>query len=95
MKWQPNRQKSKTFGLTVAASTALAAFGIVPAQAEPQAVPESTSVDTGVYVSLLSPYPGSSFTGTKAIEVSAFYQTSGDAQGISAIELYIDGQKAA
>src|SRR5579863_8466614 len=94
-----NRQKSKPLGhtmlkKTVAASATLLALSLAPtvAQAAPSKVPIQSN---GVYVTILSPTQGTSYDGSKQVEVSAFYQGSSNDGGVATLELYIDGRRAA
>lgn len=94
-----DRQKTKPLGHTmlrtkVAASAALLALTLTPAvaKADPGKAPITSD---GVYVTILSPTPGSSYDGTKQVEVSAFYQASMNDGGVTTLELYIDGHEAA
>lgn len=94
-----DKQKTKPLGHTmlktkVAASAALLALAVAPtvANAAPEKAPANSE---GVYVTILSPTPGSSYDGTKQVEVSAFYQASMNDGGVTTLELYIDGREAA
>ncbi len=79
---------------TVAASATLLALSLAPtvAQAAPSKVPIQSN---GVYVTILSPTQGTSYDGSKQVEVSAFYQGSSNDGGVATLELYIDGRRAA
>jgi hypothetical protein len=81
-------------GLTVAASSMLAALGVAPTTAHAQSA-DPASATAGAYVTVLTPFPGSSYEGSKQIEVSAFYQDTAAGGGISSVEILIDGQSAA
>ena len=75
-------------------SAAMVSLSLIPSfvSAAPQR-PAITS--SGVYVTILSPNPGTIFDGTKQVEVSAFYQASTNTGGVATLDLYIDGHQAA
>ena len=90
--------RSKSFrGLTGAAAVLAAALGLSlagphRAWAAPHQLAAPGASDLGV--SILSPDPHVALSGVKPVEISAFYQGS-PANQIVAIELFIDGAKAA
>ena len=94
MNWQAQRPPRRAVGLTAAATAALAALGLAPAAAMAQGA-DNTTVANGASVTLLTPFPGTAFTGAKQIEISAFYQDSSASGGITSVEILIDGQSAA
>ncbi|MDR3708765.1 MAG: Ig-like domain-containing protein, partial [Capsulimonadaceae bacterium] len=94
MNWQAQRSNRKAIGLTAAASAAIAALGLVPATAQAQGADNAT-VTNGASVTLLTPFPGTAFSGSKQIEISAFYQDASASGGITTVEISIDGQSAA
>jgi len=74
----------------VAASAALLAISMSPISA---AVPQPAPVAVnGVYVSILDPTPGASFSGDKQISIDAYYQAPSTTGGIGQIDLIIDGK---
>jgi len=88
--------KSSVSGLTaaavvLAASISLSLSGPHRAYAAP-GLPASQS-DGDLAVTVLSPTPKASFTGTKPVEISAFYQGTASNQIVS-LELYVDGSNA-
>jgi hypothetical protein len=88
--------KSSVSGFTaaavaLAAGVSLTLNGPHRAYAQP-GVPVSQS-ESDLAVTVLSPTPRTSFSGTKPVEISAFYQ-GGQSNQIVAIELYVDGANA-
>lgn len=88
--------KSSVSGLTAAAVALAAGFSLSlngphRAYAAP-GIPASQS-DSDLAVTVLSPTPRTSFSGTKPVEISAFYQGAPSNQIVS-IELYVDGSNA-
>ena len=88
--------KSSVSGFTaaavaLAAGVSLTLNGPHRAYAQPGA-PVSQS-ESDLAVTVLSPTPRTSFSGTKPVEISAFYQ-GGQSNQIVAIELYVDGANA-
>lgn len=84
-------------GLTGAAAVLAAALGLsVAGPHRAYAAPGTMSVpsDSELGVTILSPDPHTPLTGLKPVEISAFYQGS-PANQIVAVELYLDGVKAA
>ncbi len=84
-------------GLTGAAAVLAAALGLSlvgphRAYAAPHQLAAPSASDLGV--SILSPDPHQPLSGVKPVEISAFYQGS-PANQIIAIELFVDGAKAA
>ncbi len=79
---------------TAIATAALLSVAAVPSMAVADTSIGATqnSSNAGVYVTILSPNPGTSFAGVKEVEVSAYYESS---YGVSSIELYIDGKRMA
>jgi hypothetical protein len=89
-RWTPN---SPHTALRIAlASASLLSVAAVPALAAGVAGDATTSSSSGVYVTILSPNPGTTLTGTSKIEISAYYESS---YGVSSIDLFIDGRKMA
>ncbi len=90
--------RAKSFrGLTGTAAVLAAALGLTAlgphrAWAAPHQLTAASASDLGV--SILSPAPHVALSGVKPVEISAFYQGS-PANQIIAIELFIDGAKAA
>lgn len=89
--------KSSVYGFSAQAVALAAMLGLSlsgphrAAAAQPAPINQSGSAPT---VSILSPAAQTSFSGVKPVEISAFYQGSPTNQ-IVAIELYVDGAKAA
>ena len=88
--------KSSVSGLTaaavvLAASLSISLNGPHRAYAAP-GLPASQS-DGDLAVTVLSPTPRTSFSGTKPVEISAFYQGTASNQIVS-LELYVDGANA-
>jgi len=94
MNWQTHEQNRKVIGMTAAATAALAALGLAPSPAQAQNADPST-VSSAASVTLLTPFPGATFSGSKQIEISAFYQDTSVSGGITSVEILIDGQSAA
>ena len=93
----PSARKGTVRGLTGAATVLAAALGLTLAGphrafAAPHQLAAPSASDLGV--SILSPDPHVPLAGVKPVEISAFYQGS-PANQIIAIELFIDGAKAA
>lgn len=80
--------------MTAAATTALAALGLAAGSAQAQTADPQPAA-SGASVTLLTPFPGATFTGSKQIEISAFYQDTSASGGIESVEILIDGQSAA
>ena len=93
----PTSRAKSLRGLTGAAAVLAAALGLSlvgphRAYAAPHQLAAAGASDLGV--SILSPDPHQPLSGVKPVEISAFYQGS-PANQIIAIELFIDGAKAA
>ena len=89
--------KSSAKGFTAQALALAAALGLsISGPHRAQAAPAHPVVqaECGPEITILNPAPQTSFSGVKPVEISAFYQGS-SANQIVALELYVDGTKAA
>ncbi|MGO8670863.1 MAG: stalk domain-containing protein [Capsulimonadaceae bacterium] len=88
--------KSSASGVTTAAivmATAMTASVAGPHRAYAAPSPTVAQSDDDLAIVVLSPKPHTNYTGSKPIEVSAFYQGT-DSNAIASIELYVDGTNA-
>lgn len=81
-----------TAAATLAAALGLSLAGPHRATAAPRSV--GIADDSDLSVKIISPTADAAFSGTRPVEISAFYQGT-SANRIVAVELYLDGAKAA
>ena len=97
-RWTPDSpHRALRMALASASLLSLAAVaGPIAAQAAGAAGGDaqgaSTASTSGVYVTILSPNPGTSLAGVKQVEIRAYYESS---FGVSGLDLFIDGTRMA